>query len=273
MIPGLSIGAEPALLRVLVPEVTSLTRQHYAALPYLLMNGRDAESHALGLRHVGGPEIVIAVTDAARPVGAISVQTAQPGTLLFLDNRTWSGTLTAAIRVLGANCALIFNDIGDGFVAFGDVFLRSHRQVLFWGAGATAVGMSLEMQGDGVAAAIGDDALVSSGVWLRNHDMHALHDLASGARINRTPAETIIERHVWLGQDALLLGCERIGMGSVIGARALVRGCVPRHVIAAGIPARVLREGVSWGRDLGGISAAERHAIGADVVAPHPAGP
>ena len=93
--------------------------------------------------------------------------------------------------------------------------------------------------------------------------MHALHDLASGAPIGRPPVTTVLERHVWLGQDALLLGCERVGMGSVVGARSLVKGHVPPRVAVAGTPARVLREGVSWGRDLHGMTAAERVAVGA----------
>ncbi len=262
MIPGLSIAAEVGLLRALAPEVTSLTADFYAAADYLLMTGRDAESHALGVRHVGGPDLAVAITDASRPVGVVRVETTRPGTLLLIDNRHWGGALHASIRVLGADCALVFNDLLQRPVAL-EVFLRGHRQTLFWGTGASAVGCNIEVEGDGQGVAIGDDALISNGVWLRNHDMHALHDLASGTRINRPPTSLVLERHVWLGQDALLLGCERIGTGSVIGARALVRGVVPPRVIAAGVPARVLREGASWGRDLAaGMTHAERAAIG-----------
>ena len=262
MIPGLSIGAEAALRAILSPAVTSVTEDIYHVPFYRLLNGRDAESHALGVQHVGGPEPLIAVTDPARPVGTLRIETRRPGVLLFLDNRAWRGSLHASVRVLGADSAVIVHDIGDGFAGL-DIFLRSDRQVLFWGEGATAAGCNVELEGGGAAAAIGDDALISNGVWLRNHDMHALHDLASGAPIGRSPVTTVLERHVWLGQDALLLGCERVGMGSVVGARALVKGRVPPRVAVAGAPARVLREGVSWGRDLHGMTAAERLSIGA----------
>jgi acetyltransferase-like isoleucine patch superfamily enzyme len=89
-----------------------------------------------------------------------------------------------------------------------------------------------------------------------------MYDLWTGQVINRPPLDTVIERHVWLGQDALLLSCERIGMGSIIGARALVKGSIPARVAAAGTPARVLREGVSWGRHPYSMSSAERLSIG-----------
>jgi acetyltransferase-like isoleucine patch superfamily enzyme len=109
---------------------------------------------------------------------------------------------------------------------------------------------------------VGDDALISGGVWVRNYDMHALHDLRSGALISRPPVDTVIELHVWLGQDALLLNTERVGMGAIVGARALVKGHVPPRVAVAGTPARVIREGVSWGRNTYGMTGAERLAIG-----------
>ena len=269
MIPGLSIGAEAGLRAVLSPEVTDATEDHYLAADYVLLDGRDAASHALGVQHVGGPELVLAVTDPFRPVGAVRIETQRPGVLLFIDNRAWQGALHANIRVLGGDCAVLFNDIVNGYVALHDVFLRSDQQFLFWGRGATAVGCSIELQGAGQGVVIGDDALISNGVWLRNHDMHALHDLASFAPIGRPAVTTVLERHVWLGQDALLLGCARVGMGAVVGARALVKGRVPPRVAVGGVPARLLREGVSWGRDLHGMTEAERRMVGGST----PAGP
>lgn len=266
MIPGLSISAEAALRRILHPDLTSVTEDTYLDGDYMLLNGREPAAQAIGVEHVGdGPDLLVAVSDPGRPVGAVRVETHRPGVLLMLDNRAWAGNLHAGLRVLGADSALIFHDIGTGFVAL-DAFLRGDRQVLFWGIGATAVGCNLELEGVGEAVAIGDDALISNGVWLRNHDMHALHDLATGARIGRKAVSMRLERHVWLGQDALLLGCERVGMGAVVGARSLVKAPVPPRVVVGGVPARVLREGVSWGRDLQGMSAAERLAIGLPEV-------
>jgi hypothetical protein len=192
----------------------------------------------------------------------VRIETHAPGVLLFIDNRPGAGALQADIRVLGAGCALIFNAIGGEGAQLPTVFLRSAQQFLFWGCGATAVSCHVEVEGEGQGVAIGDDALIANGVWLRNHDMHALHDLASGAPIGRAPVTMVLERHVWLGQDALLLGCARVGMGAVVGARALVKAPVPPRVAVGGVPARVLRAGVSWGRDLHGMTPAERAAAG-----------
>lgn len=262
MIPGLSSRIEGRILGALTAEATAVTPDRLAALDFALMNGRDPEARALGIEVVAGPDVAVVVTDPSRPVGHVRIGLGGPGSLLFIDNRAWTGTLTASIRVMGTDCAILINDIGPaGFVAITDLLLRSDLQFLFWGVGATAVGCSIEIEGEGHGVVVGDDALISNGVWMRNYNMHALVDLTTSLPIGRPPVTTVIERHVWLGQDALLLNCARVGMGSVIGARSLVNAPVPARVIAAGSPARVIREHVSWGRDTYEMSVEERRLV------------
>ncbi len=228
-----------------------------------LLAAHEGEAAALGIEHLGGPELTVVVTGPTRRLGNIKVHSAGKNNVIFFDNARWDGQCFGNIRILGSDCLVFFNDIGGGYVAIHDLLMRSDRQILYWGTGSTAVGISMELEGEDAMLAIGDDALISSGVWVRNYDMHALHDLRSGAQINRRPGDVILERHVWLGQDALLLCCPRIGMGSIVGARALVRGRLPPRIVAAGVPARVIRENVSWGRHPYGMTDAERRAIGA----------
>ena len=94
-----------------------------------------------------------------------------------------------------------------------------------------------------------DDVLLSNDVRIRNFDMHGIHDVQSREQLNH-PCDTILERHVWLGQDALLLGSERIGFGSIVGARSIVKKTVPSETIVAGIPSRVIRRDASWSRSI-----------------------
>ncbi len=267
MVPGISSDMEERLLATLDRSVTDVTADTFADLDFALLNGADDEARLLGIEMRGPGEATIVVTDRTRPIGRLSIEVGGRDNLLFFDNRAWSGNCFGNMRVLGSDCVLFFNDIADAYVALPDVYMRSSQQFLFWGRGASAVGCSIELEGTGQGIAIGDDALISSGVWIRNYDMHAMHDLDTGLRITRPPVDTIIERHVWLGQDAMLLNCERIGMGSIIGARALVKGVLPPRVVAAGTPARIIRERVSWGRDTYGMTGAERIAIG---LAEHP---
>ena len=266
MVPGLHVATEAGLLAALDPAVTALHATSYDDCAFTLLTATDPETRALGIEPVGETALTIAVTDPERPVGHVRVQARGRDNLLFIDNRSAGGNLHANIRLLGSDAAVLFAAVGDAYVALPDVFLRSDRQFLFWGAGGSAVSCSIEIEGAGQGVVVGDDALISAGVWIRNHDMHAIHDLASGRRIGRDPVTTVLERHVWLGQDVLVHAASRIGMGSIIGAKALVKGTVPRFVAAGGVPARVLREGVSWGRESYGMTEAERIALGLPPV-------
>lgn len=261
MIPGISTNAEVRLTGVLDPRVTDVTEETFATRDYTILDAADAEAKRLGVQCVS-EGVTLIVTDPTRRLGDIRVQSTGRDNTLFFDNLAWGGNCYATIRLLGSDTVMLFNDIGDEYVAMQDIYLRSNSQFVFWGRGASAVGICMEIEGEGLGVVIGDDALISNGVWLRNHDMHAIHDLRSGARINRPPVQTVLERHVWLGHDAMLLAAERIGMGAIVGTRALVKGTVPPRVVVAGTPARVIREGVSWGRSNSGMTAAERASIG-----------
>jgi carbonic anhydrase/acetyltransferase-like protein (isoleucine patch superfamily) len=262
MIPGIGVVTEPILAAALDPRVTDVTEELLNGRDFTLLSGEDEEAKQLGIVFTGGPELTIVVTDPARRLGQIRVQTLGKNNVMFFDNATWEGNFNASIRMLGSESITFFNDIGDGYVLISDLLMRGDNQLLFWGTGATAVSVSLEIEGTGRSYVIGDDALISNGVWIRNYDMHSIHDLGSGRQINRSAVSTVIERHVWLGQDALLLSCERIGMGSIVGARSIVKGEVPPRVLVAGAPARVIRDGTSWGRHPYGMTANERRAIG-----------
>lgn len=59
-------------------------------------------------------------------------------------------------------------------------------------------------------------------------------------------APVFIEDHVWIGCNVTILKGVRIGAGSVIAAGAVVTRSCPPGSLVAGVPARVIRSGVSW---------------------------
>lgn len=262
MLPFISETMAARLEAWLRPEITDIDAGLLSTRDYIALDSTDPQVARLGIEVVGGAPGVL-VTDLERAVGQIRVMAGGDGNVIAIDNAAWQGSCVASIRMLGHGGLVVLNDCGaGGYVGISELLLRSDEQLVFWGAGATAVGISIELEGDGRSCVIGDDALISNDVWIRNCDMHAIHDLRSGARINRAPCDTVLERHVWLGQDALLLSCERVGTGSIVGARAVVKGFVPARSVAAGVPARVMREGISWGRSALGMSEAERARLG-----------
>ena len=52
---------------------------------------------------------------------------------------------------------------------------------------------------------------------------------------------TVIEADVWIGEGVKICAGVRLGVGSVIGAGAIVTRDIPPYSIAAGVPCRVIR--------------------------------
>ncbi|WP_150126898.1 acyltransferase [Sphingomonas panacis] len=222
----------------------------------------DAETLGIFVRQ-GDVMPRIMVTDASKPVGVVNIQARFENNTVFFDNDESNGQFFAHINIHGEDTCCIFNEAGKNYFSIEILNLRSHRQNVFVGKDASAVGVSIEMEGEDSVCVIGEDALISSGVWLRNHDMHSLIDLSSGQITNPPPGDILIERHVWLGQDVLAVGGQHIGFGSIIGARSFLKREIPPKSVAVGSPAKVVKSNVSWGRQSSSVSAAELDLISA----------
>ena len=59
----------------------------------------------------------------------------------------------------------------------------------------------------------------------------------------------VVENHVWIGNDVVVLKGVNIGHDSVIGTKSVVSKDVPNNVIAVRNPARVVKEGVNWNKN------------------------
>lgn len=88
---------------------------------------------------------------------------------------------------------------------------------------------------------IGEGATIGRDVVIRSFDGHTIE--IPGYKISE-PIK--IGRHVWIGQGATILKGVTIGDGAIIAAGAIVTKDIPAKCIAAGIPAKVIKENVTW---------------------------
>lgn len=84
---------------------------------------------------------------------------------------------------------------------------------------------------------IGSNCLIGDRVTIQDCDYHEVEE---GAGVRHRPVK--IGDSVWLGNGATVLPGVEIGDYSVIGAGAVVTKSVPARVLAAGNPARVIRD-------------------------------
>ncbi|KPI19775.1 transferase hexapeptide repeat containing protein [Actinobacteria bacterium OK074] len=148
------------------------------------------------------------------------------------------------LKVRGDGCTV---HIGPGVKGKWDLNVSRGGKLLI-GRGSTCESGIVVAQEKSVV--IGEDCMFSFSIEIRTTDTHAIYDVKSGERVNADrPVE--IGDHVWLGKQAVVLKGASIGSGSVLGTRSVLSGSVPPLAIAAGVPARVVREGATWTRRIG----------------------
>lgn len=88
---------------------------------------------------------------------------------------------------------------------------------------------------------IGRSVLIGPGVVLAcaGHPIHPEQRCSSALE---TSEPITIEDGVWIGANSTVCGGVTIGEGSVIGAGSVVTSDIPKGVIAAGVPCKVLHE-------------------------------
>lgn len=149
----------------------------------------------------------------------------------------------------GANvCYCGFNITGnnntiqlDGCTGIMSLTLRGDRHNVTIGKDTSMESVYMICMGQNNRITIGEDCMFSGGIELWNSDTHLITDL-DGNPTNPSKPITI-GNHVWIGKNVKILKGVTIGDNSIIGMDTVVTRNVPVHSIAAGNPARVVREG------------------------------
>ncbi len=86
---------------------------------------------------------------------------------------------------------------------------------------------------------IGSHCAISWDVAIMDTDTHRIEGMTE-------TKPTIIGDHVWIGSKAIILKGVTIGKGAVIAAGSVVSKDVPAYALVAGVPAKPIKENVSW---------------------------
>jgi acetyltransferase-like isoleucine patch superfamily enzyme len=92
---------------------------------------------------------------------------------------------------------------------------------------------------------IGKNVLIASDVYISDH----YHGDPSNIDLNSPPSSRIlyskgditIEQNCWIGRGVAILPGVIIGENSIIGANSVVTKSIPKNSVAAGVPAKVIR--------------------------------
>ncbi len=88
---------------------------------------------------------------------------------------------------------------------------------------------------------IGKNVVVSEGVTMRDSDNHQIvglhHEMTQPIKIGN---------RVWIGVNATILKGVTIGDGAIIAAGAVVTKDVPANTLVGGVPAKIIKENITW---------------------------
>lgn len=147
------------------------------------------------------------------------------------------------LKVVIGNNVTIYGDAGfQGYKVFENPYLEIGDN--------TFIGPQVRI-GVGKEIRIGKHCLIAARVFIADHDGHPLD---WKKRREKLPVDKedikpiIIEDDVWIGEGAFICKGVTIGRGAIVGARAVVTKDLPAFSVAAGSPARVIKN-LEFGND------------------------
>lgn len=186
-----------------------------------------------------------AVTAAAGRSGRLRIHAWRQGALPLVSGasirvESVAGNISVAIGSDG--CSVLFAAQTSGTY---DVRLwRGSRVVI--GARTTSNGTRIVCDDSEFECA--EDCMFSDGVLVQTADQHGIVDVATRQIVNSGRRRVVLGTHVWLGRGSTVMPGVRIGAGAIIGTGAIVTGDIDAMCVAAGVPARTVKQGLTWCR-------------------------
>lgn len=128
------------------------------------------------------------------------------------------------------------------------LYLEGNNMSLTIGNGCTfSHDDELLLQEDDSRISIGDNCMFSHHINVRTSDSHPIYDIDSGHRVNEAK-DVNIGNHVWVTPCCIIQKGVSIGNGSIIATSSIVTKDIPQNCVAAGMPAKVVKQNVTWSK-------------------------
>lgn len=158
-------------------------------------------------------------------------------------------------NVVLTGCSLViignnnFFEIGDGLIEDTSFIIqKSNDSQLVIASGIFIGSAKFLIEEPKTYIKIGKNCMFSDNIMLRNSDGHPIYD-KQGILLNRAKG-IVIGNHVWLGCNTTILKNVVLADDIIVGAGSVVTKSFDKTgVILAGVPAKVVKEDVSWNNE------------------------
>jgi acetyltransferase-like isoleucine patch superfamily enzyme len=150
------------------------------------------------------------------------------------------------ITVLGCGNKLVIGN--ECSIKGGEIYFWGHNCQITIADKTSIISACISVLEERNSIEIGQDCMFAWGIDIRCGDGHPILDLATGRRLNSTK-NIIIGKHVWLAANVQVLKGVSIGNNCIVGARAVVTKNIPANSLAVGVPAKVIKNNVTWDRE------------------------
>lgn len=147
------------------------------------------------------------------------------------------------IKVNGRNNRIILHE--GAYLRGAELYVEDNNCTIEIGA-HTYIGhhSHLACTEDGSTLKVGGNCMISSYVQVRTGDSHSILDM-EGKRINPA-ADVTIGDHCWLGEGCHIMKGVTLGQDSIVSTGAIVTKSAGPNVLLGGVPAKILKEFVTW---------------------------
>ena len=155
-------------------------------------------------------------------------------------------------NVIGQNNLIDIDNSAYNIIGFNVLLANGSDRKIIIGADFSSESCEVILVEDGSSLQIGKDCMFSSQITLRNSDSHNILDAQSGEILNAGPKHICLGDHVWAGYRCTFLKNIAVGNNCIIGANSVVTKQFNQDCVAiAGSPARIVKTGINWNRNLG----------------------